>query len=259
MSAPAILVRTGEVARLVLNRPAKKNALTQEMWQLLPRLLMEAAEDRSVKLLLVEGAGGCFSAGADIAEFETAYSTREKTAAYAADIAAATDGLAAFPKPTIAVIRGVCVGGGLGVALACDLRFCADDSRLGVTPAKLGIIYPLGDTKRLVQAVGPSAAKDLLYSGRLMDAAEALAKGLADRVVPAAELDAVVEEYAATLCANSQWTHRISKRMVGLILSGQTVESRETRDMFLDAVEAPDFQEGRRAFVGKRKPAFPWS
>lgn len=258
MSAPVTLEVEGETARLTLNRPTKRNALNQEMWRLIPHLLETAAADKAVKLLLVQGAGSYFAAGADIAEFEEAYATRERTAVYAADIAAAMDGLADFPKPTLAIVQGACVGGGLGLAMACDLRFCADDAVLGVTPARLGLIYPLGDTRRLVQAVGPARAKDLLYTGRLVDAGEALSMGLVNRVLPAAELEGAVAEYAAGIRDASQWTARATKRMIALILSGQTAESEETRAMFLDAVESADFQEGRRAFVEKRKPVFPF-
>jgi len=258
MSDAVTLVREGALGRLILNRPARRNALNLEMWRLIPPLLAEAAADPALKVLIVQGAGGCFAAGADIAEFETAYATRAATADYAAAIAAAMDGLAAFAKPTIALIQGPCVGGGMGLALACDLRFCADDARLGITPAKLGLVYPMSDTRRLVQAVGPSAAKDLLYTGRLLDAGEALSIRLVDRVVPAAGLEAAVLDHAALIASNSQWSVRAAKRMIDLVLSGRAEETDATRAEFLDAVEGPDFQEGRRAFVEKRRPVFPF-
>lgn len=247
------------LAWLVLSRPDKRNALNQAMWRAIPGLLAQAADDTSVKVLGVTGAGGAFAAGADIAEFEAAYATRESTAAYAADIARAMDGLADFPKPTLARIAGACVGGGLGLALACDLRFAADNARLGITPGKLGLVYPLGDTKRLVQAVGPSTAKDLLYTGRLVDAAEALRLRLVNQVHGADTLDEAVAAYAAQVTAASQWTARNTKRMVRLVLDGQVADSEETIAMFLDAVEAPDFQEGRQAFQEKRPPRFPYA
>lgn len=249
----------GGIVRLLLNRPAKKNALSLEMWRLIPRLLAAAADDPACKVLIVQGAGGSFAAGADISEFESAYATRESTADYAAAIAAAMDGLAGFAKPTIALIQGACVGGGLGLALACDLRFAAADARLGITPGKLGLVYPLGDTRRLVQAVGPSAAKDLLFTGRLLGAEEAKAMGLLDRVLPAGEVEAATLAYAGDICAASQWSARATKRMIARVLAGQTADCAATQAEFLDAVEGPDFQEGRRAFVEKRKPAFPFS
>lgn len=254
---PILLLREGAVARLVLNRPARKNALSLSMWRRLPELLAQVADDGVTKVLVVTGAGGAFAAGADISEFEEAYATRDSTAAYSAAIAGAMDGLADFPKPTIAAIRGACIGGGLGLALACDLRFCAEGATLGITPGKLGLVYPLGDTRRLVQAVGPSRAKDLLYTGRLIAPAEALAMGLIDRLVPADGLDRAVADYAAQITAASQWSARATKWMIGRVLAGQVAETAETSALFLDAVESPDFQEGRRAFLEKRRPDFP--
>ncbi len=247
------------LAWLVLNRPGKRNALDQAMWQAIPPLLARAAADPGIKVLGVRGAGGCFAAGADIAEFGTAYATRDSTARYAADIAAAMDGLADFAKPSIALIEGACVGGGMGLALACDLRFAADTARLGITPAKLGLVYPLGDTKRLVQAVGPAVAKDLLFTGRLVDAAEALSLRLVNRVVPAVELEQAVLDYAAQVAATSQYTARATKRMVAHVLAGQVSDTPGTVAEFLDAVEGEDFQEGLRAFGEKRPPRFPYS
>lgn len=256
-----VLLTRGEngIGRLILNQPQKRNALSQEMWQWVAIRLDEAAKDPSIKVLVVQGAGGSFAAGADISEFEQAYATRESTAAYATDIAAAMDGLANCCKPTIALIHGACVGGGMGLALACDLRFAANDAKLGITPAKLGLVYPLGDTKRLVQTVGSSHAKDLLFTGRLLDAEEAHAIGLVDRLSPADQLEHAVTEYAETITANSQWSTRAIKKMIGRVLAGQQADDQASLDAFLDAVESPDFREGRIAFKEKRKPNFPFS
>lgn len=244
------------VGRLILNQPARRNALSQEMWQLVPTRLAEAAADPAIRVLVVQGAGGTFAAGADISEFEAAYATRESTAIYAGDIARAMDGLADFIKPTVALIQGACVGGGLGLALACDLRFAASDARMGITPGKLGLVYPLGDTKRLVQLVGPSHAKDLLYTGRLLNADEALSMGLVNRVTAPDAVEAAVLDHAAQITAASQYSARATKRMIARVLAGQTVDSDETVAEFLDAVEGEDFIEGRNAFRDKRKPGF---
>lgn len=259
MSDKIILRREADgIARLILNQPAKRNALSLEMWRLVPERLAEAAADPAIRVLIVQGAGGTFAAGADISEFEAAYATRASTQAYAGAIAGAMDGLADFIKPTIALIQGACVGGGLGLALACDLRFAAADARMGITPGKLGLVYPLGDTRRLIQIVGPSHAKDLLFTGRLLAADEALSMGLVNRVTPADAVEAAVLDYAAQVTAASQYSARATKRMVARVLAGQVRDDDATVAEFLDAIEGADFIEGRDAFRQKRRPRFPF-
>lgn len=257
MSEDIFLQREGAVAELVLNRPAKRNAITSAMWLAIPDLLETVAADAGVKLLIVRGAGGSFAAGADIAEFEAVYATRQRAEAYTRSIGAALDSLAAFPKPTLARIEGVCVGGGCGVALSCDLRFAARGSRFAITPAKLGLTYTLNDTKRLIDAVGVSYAKDILYSGRMLDAEEAFRIGLINRLVDAEALAQTVAEYAAGLSATSAYSARISKKIISMIRAGVDADTEETRQMFLDAFQGEDFQEGYRAFLDKRPPQFP--
>ncbi len=259
-AAPAddlYLERNGAAAHLVLNRPAKRNAVTEAMWAAIPGLLAEAEADAKVRLLVVRGEGGAFAAGADISEFETVYATPERAAAYSRAIAAALDGLATFPKPTLAAIRGACVGGGCGIALACDLRFAAEGSRFGITPGKLGLVYTLNDTRRLVDAVGISAAKDILFTGRLIEAEEALRLRLIDRLVEPDALEAEAAAYADLVGAASGRSARVTKAIMARIIAGQTEDDDATRAMFLDAFQGADFQEGYRAFLDKRKPVFP--
>lgn len=249
---------TDDVATLTLNRPEKRNALTQAMWRALPEAIAAVEADPAVKVLVVTGAGGCFAAGADIAEFEAVYATRDSAAAYAAEIAAAMEALASLSKPSIAAIAGACVGGGLGLALACDLRMAAEDAKLGITPGKLGLMYSLGDTRRLVEAVGASAAKDILLTGRILKAADALSLRLVDAVVAPDALSAAVADKAAAIAAASQWSARRTKAVVRLILDGAVEDTDQTRDWFLDALEGEDFREGRDAFLAKRTPVFPY-
>lgn len=258
MSAePEIFVsRAGAVAELVLNRPAKRNALTMAMWRALPGLLAALAADPAVRVLIVRGAGGHFAAGADIAEFESVFATREAALANQADIQAAMTALEDFPVPTLALIEGACVGGGCGLALCCDLRFAAANAKLGVTPAKLGLAYGVADTRRLVQAVGLSAAKDILFSGRLLDAAEALALRLVDRAVAPEALRPAVEAYSAQLLAASSHTARTAKQVLRMIRDGQTADDDKSRALFADGFEGRDFREGRAAFLEKRAPDF---
>lgn len=246
----------GPVARLVLNRPEKRNALNEAMWTAIPGLLDEAAADESVRVLVVTGAGGSFAAGADISEFEEVYATPERAEAYSRSIARALDGLAAFPKPVIARIEGACVGGGYALALACDLRFAATGSRFAITPGKLGLLYPFNDLKRLVDLVGQATAKDILFTSRMVDAEEALALGLIDRLVEPGELDAAVDRHVEMICAGSARSARITKAMLARIAAGQCEDDEATQAMFLEAFSSADFDEGYRAFLEKRKPRF---
>jgi len=153
---PVYLEREGCTAHLVLNRPEKRNALNGVMWAAIPGLLAEAAADDGVRVLVLRGAGGAFAAGADISEFEQVYATPDSAAAYSRSIAEALDALAAFAKPTLAMIDGACVGGGCGLALACDLRFAAQGSKFGITPGKLGLAYTLNDTRRPIRSMTPA-------------------------------------------------------------------------------------------------------
>jgi enoyl-CoA hydratase/carnithine racemase len=250
------LTREEAVATLLLDQPAKRNAMTRAMWRAVPALVEQAIADAAIAVLRVGGAGGHFCGGADIGEFADTYATADNTAQANADIAAAVEALARCPKPTVAVIRGACVGGGLALALACDLRFAAADARFAVTPAKLGLIYSQGDTTRLLRAVGAARAKDLLLTARLVDAAEALRIGLVQELRPPEELDAAVAAWLAPLVAGSRPALRAIKAMVGAIEGGAPPDSAALRTAFEDAFAGEDFREGYRAFLKKRPPAF---
>jgi enoyl-CoA hydratase/carnithine racemase len=242
-------------ARIVLNRPERRNAVTRAMWRALPaiRAAIEARED--VLVALIEGEGGHFSVGADISEFDEVY----RDAAAAHDYGdAVQDGLNALidiDRPTIAILEGNAVGGGLGLALACDLRFCAADAYLAVTPAKLGLIYGHAETRRLIELVGPSRAKDLLFTGRRIETEEALAIGLIDRRVETALQETVIG-YARGLAELSQTSIRGAKRAVGAIAAGMAFETPAFRALTEQAALGPDFAEGRSAFAEKRTPNF---
>lgn len=254
---PVYLTRHGAIASLVLNRPAKHNALTETMWREISELLAEAEADSDIQVLIVRGKGGAFAAGADISEFEDVYATPERSEAYSRAIGAALDGLAKFPKPTIASIEGACVGGGCALALACDLRFAAQGARFGVTPARLGLVYPFNDMRRLVSAVGSAAAKDLLFTARLIDAETALQIGLINRLTPPGVLAETVKDYVSHITHASSHTARITKQMIALIEAGQDEDDAQTRQLFLNAFSGEHFQEGYQAFLEKRRPDFP--
>ena len=248
----------GDYAILTLNQPAKRNAMTKAMWSALPQACAAVEAAQAAKVLIVRGAGEHFAAGADISEFEVVYGTREAATAYRNAVSGGVDALANLSKPTIAMIRGACVGGGLALALACDLRLAANDARFGITPARLGLMYGLGDTKRLVDAVGASAAKNILYTGEIMTADEALRIHLVNSLHGPDALQAAVLAKLAQITASSQWTARKVKQVVAMILNGQAAETDQTKAWILDAVEGPDFAEGRAAFMEKRSPSFPF-
>jgi enoyl-CoA hydratase/carnithine racemase len=203
---PQLLHRFAEgVATVVIRHPAKRNAMTAGMWEALPPLLDALAADPAVRVLVLTGDGGTFCAGADIS---TLRGSPEKAQALAVR---AEDALAAFPKPTLAAVRGHCVGGGAQLAAACDLRLAEEGALFGVTPARLGIVYPASSTRRLVSLVGPGTAKYLLFSGELIDAERALRTGLLDEVLPEGELGKRVTELTRVLASRSQLTQAAAK------------------------------------------------
>lgn len=244
LSSPALTHAVADgVATVVIDHPAKRNAMTDTMWAALPPLLARLAADPAVRALVLTGAGDTFCAGADI-------STLGRGDAQGLAVAA-EEALAAFPKPTLAVVRGFCVGGGCQLAAACDLRFAADGALFGVTPAKLGIVYPASSTRRLASLVGPAGAKYLLFSGELIGTERALRTGLVDEVVAGAELDARVAEFTRLLAGRSQLTQAAAKEFV----TGRT-----DRDAFWagQARDSGDTAEGVAAFLERRAPRFTW-
>ena len=236
------------LATLTLSRPQQRNAISLAMWQALPDLLktLDARQDASVLVLC--GAGPDFAAGADIAEFDTVFADRAATLRYAQTMGDATAALAQYPKPSIAMITGHCIGAGVALALACDMRCAATDARLGVTPARLGLLYPLADTLRLARTVGRAKASDLLFSGRLFGAPEALAMRLVDELHAPAELSTAVFAKAALIAAQSQWSVQHAKAVLALIDAGTSTDTDTTRAWFADAVEGEDYRRGLQAF-----------
>lgn len=243
-------------ATLVLNRPHKRNALNVAMWSAIPELVARASADEDVKLLFVRGAGGVFASGADISEMPSVYATAEAALANDEKIQGAMRAIEDCPKPVIALIEGPCVGGGCGLALACDLRFAAHGARFGITPAKLGLVYGAADTRRLVQAVGLSRAKDILFTGRLLEADEALAVGLIDQLVAQGELLDLADAYAQKIGSASQFSVRGQKKILGMLRSGAD-DAPQSREMFGASFVGDDFKEGFAAFMEKRPAQFP--
>jgi enoyl-CoA hydratase/carnithine racemase len=250
-----VLTIAPPLARIRLNRPQRRNALLQEMWRALPDFRRRIEAEPEALVVVVEGAGDHFSAGADINEFDLAFRTAESRRDYFDAIQAGLDALIALDRPTIAALRGNAIGAGLALGLCCDLRFCADDAHLAITPAKLGLLYGFAETRRLIDLVGPARAKDMLYSARRVAVEEALAIGLVDRLAPAERLSETVETYAHDLAGLSQHSIRGAKRAIEAV-SDSATETPAFRRLIEDAALGEDSVEGRRAFAEKRTPRF---
>ncbi|WP_336966729.1 enoyl-CoA hydratase/isomerase family protein [Sphingobium aquiterrae] len=249
------LVSQGPVARLLIDRADKRNAMNQAMWEALPPLVAQAMAAPDVRILILTSATpGMFCAGADIGEFAEESGDEAWRIANQAAIRACQYALAHAEKPVIAAIDGDCIGGGCGLAMACDIRIASPTARLGITPARLGIVYSLFDTRLLVDLVGPAQAKRVLFSAALMGADEALRIGLIDEI--ADDPLAAAETLAHSIAANAQHSVRAAKAIVGRILEGQTDDDAQTLAMFRDAFTRPDFTEGVAAFREKRRPRF---
>lgn len=244
----------GAVATLTIDRPDKRNAMSLRMWSALPNIAKEVAASPA-KVLVVRG-GEHFSAGADIGEFATLRADREGARRYADAVHAGERALAELEKPTIAVLRGFCIGGGCEIALACDIRIAAEDSWFGITPARLGLVYNFTSTRQLVAAVGAAWAKQLLFSGDLIDAATALRIGLVNELHPAERLPARAAELAGTIAGRAQLSVRGSKNIVNRIAGGADVEDAEVSSLYDEAHASDDYREGVRAFLDKRSPRF---
>ncbi len=255
--AQVYLQRDGAIGWLILNRPERRNAMNIAMWRAIPALIAEAEADPAIRVIIVAGYDStAFSAGADIAEFEALMRDPSGWTSYSADVRNAEQAIGNAVKPTIAMIRGVCFGGGVEISLACDLRFAGSDCRFGITPAKLGLVYSLTSTRRLVDLMGPAKTKDLLFSGRRFAAAEAAALGLLDHVFEPAAVEAETRAYAAGMTAMSQYSVRATKQIVRAIVDGATDETPETFALKEKGFDHEDTREGIRAFFEKRPPRF---
>jgi enoyl-CoA hydratase/carnithine racemase len=243
----------GAVATLTIDRPAKRNAMSFEMWSALPGLLGEVEADDGVRALVVRGTDH-FSSGADISEFTTLRADPDGARRYGAAVHAGERSIAELPKPTIAAVTGVCVGGGCEIALACDIRVAAGDARFGITPAKLGIVYNATSTKRLVDAVGPAWARQILFTGEIIDAETALRIGLVNELHPAPARRAA--ELAETMASRARVSVLGAKTIIDRIIHGHLEEDESVHALYEASVTSDDYAEGVRAFLEKRSPRF---
>ncbi len=253
-----LVSRQGSLARITFSKPERMNAMSLDMWEGLGIALANLKEDDTVRVVILSGAGEkAFVSGADISEFGKQRSSAEGVRAYNAISEAADAALYEFPKPTIAEIRGYCVGGGMGLAVACDIRICSEDARLGITAAKLGLGYSYEGVRRLVDLAGPSVAARVLYSAELFSAEDALAMGLVDIVVPRDQLARGVGELAERMAANAPLTLRAAKAAIRAVSRPDGEKARAEIDRLVARCFASDdYAEGRRAFAEKRKPDF---
>jgi enoyl-CoA hydratase/carnithine racemase len=240
------------------NNPAKHNALSVDMWQAVPPLLAQAEQDEAIRAVVFSGAGEkAFVSGADISQFEDMRAAREAVKQYEAMAEEALMAIYRCKLPTIACIRGWCIGGGVNVAISCDIRLAADDAQFSIPAARLGLGYRLSALKNLVNLVGVGVAKDLFFTGRRIGAAEAKSVGLVTRVAGLAELPALLAEYTDAFAVNAPLTIRAGKRMIEEMLKDDADLDRDLcKRLILDCFESEDYAEGRRAFMDKRKPVF---
>jgi enoyl-CoA hydratase/carnithine racemase len=257
-SARIRLERDGHVARLVIDHRARRNAMRHSMWQELGRSLTTIEEDPDVRVVILTGAGDrAFCAGNDISEFSTWRDDPARHQEYDDTSGRAMTLLRSLSVPVIARIRGVCVGGGMELALACDLRFAAGNARFAITPARLGIGYKFEDVDLVVQTVGAAVARRLLFTGRMHSASEALSMGLVDEAHADGDLDAAVSALAATIAGNAPLTLRAEKAAIGEACKPVPDRDGARVQSLVDACHASDdYREGQRAFAEKRPPQF---
>jgi enoyl-CoA hydratase len=250
--------KEGGVGIVTFNNPERHNAVSLDMWEATKRILDDFAADNAIRVVVLTGAGGkAFVSGADISKFESERASQEAIARYNEAVERANAAVYEYPKPTIAMIRGYCIGGGVGLALCCDLRICSDDSRFAVPAAKLGLGYPYHGLKKLVDVVGPSFAKEIFYTARQFDAEEARIMGLVNRVIKADELEVYVQKYADAIGENAPLTIATAKFTINEVVNDETKRDlARCAAMVKQCFESADYIEGRRAFMEKRKPAF---
>jgi len=250
--------KDGHVGYVIFNNPERRNAVSLEMWEATARILDDFGKDNDIRVVVLTGAGDkAFVSGADISRFENERANEEAIARYNQTVERANAAIYDYPKPTIAMIRGFCIGGGVGLALCCDLRICSDDARFAVPAAKLGLGYPYHGLKKLVDVVGPSFAKEIFYTARQFDAEEARAMGLVNRVVRSAELEPYVKKYADTIGENAPMTIATTKFIIGEVVKDESKRDlAKCAAMVKQCFDSDDYTEGRRAFMEKRTPVF---
>src|SRR5580658_6366938 len=250
--------KDGQVGYVIFNNPERHNAVSLEMWAATSEILDAFAKDPDVRVVVLAGAGGkAFVSGADVSKFESERASQDATQIYNTTVERANSGVYDFPKPTIAMIQGYCIGGGVGLAACCDLRIASDNSRFAVPAAKLGLGYGFNGLKRLIDIVGPAFAKEIFFTARQFDAQEAATMGLVNRIVPKDELETYVKSVTDMICANAPLTIKAVKYTVGEVVKEDSKRNiARTTEMVEKCFTSNDYNEGRSAFMEKRKPVF---
>ena len=250
--------KRGAVGWIVFDQPARRNAISDAMWRGIPPAMQQFDADPEVRCVAFRGAGtDAFSAGADISEFEKNRSSTESVGGYDTLLDQVLHSIQNSPKPSVAMIYGYCFGGGLEIALACDLRYCAAGAQFSIPAAKLGIAYNVEGHKRLLETVGHARAREIMFLGRRYPAVEALAMGLVQRVLPDAELETFTQQVIAELAANAPLSIANTKTILEeYVKSVGTPDHARMRAAIERCARSDDYKEGRRAFMEKRKPRF---
>lgn len=253
-----IAEKQGPIGWLTFNNPARRNAISIDMWEAIPQVLDRFEQDAEVRVIVLKGEGDkAFVSGADVSQYEKQRSSAEGIQYYEEIASRVQDRLQGCDKVLVAMIRGYCLGAGINISLCCDLRIAAEDARLGVPAAKLGLGYRASSLKNLVDTIGPAYAREVLVTGRQFKAEEAKAMGLVHRVTPVAELEPLVLEYCAMISENAPLTIRASKRIVReLLRSSAAFDAQACAALVKQCFDSQDYIEGRRAFMEKRKPVF---
>ncbi|HUP95842.1 MAG TPA: enoyl-CoA hydratase [Burkholderiales bacterium] len=250
--------KNGAVGHLIFNNPEKHNAFSLEMSMAAAEVMDDFLADKAIRVIVLSGAGTkAFVSGGDISKFEKQRATKEDVASYTKKGERFRHLLKGSAKPTIAMIRGYCLGGGMAIALNCDIRICTEESSFGIPAAKLGIGYAAERLGQLIELVGPAAAKDILFTGRRVPATEALRLGIVNYMLAANELKAFVENYANTIAANAPLSIIASKRVIDeYVKDADERDNALTNKVVADCFASQDYVEGRRAFMEKRKANF---
>src|SRR5213596_1401214 len=257
--APLLLEKDGPIGWIIFNRPEKRNAVGFETWQLMPDYVKELVSDDAIRVVVLRGAGDqAFVAGADISQFKERRRNMADQEEYGRISARGQDSLGTLAKPLLAMIHGYCVGGGVGIAVGCDMRIASDDGRFGIPAARLGLGYHYKGMEKLMKLVGPAYTKEIFFTARTdFSAQDALRMGLVNQVVPKAELETFTRNYALTIARNAPLTLRSAKATVGELVRPDVERDLAMLEKLLaDCFNSHDYQEGVRAFSEKRRPQF---